>query len=92
MNLKEKHFEIINTIICTLTNGEQQINKKVVSISIFVPILCFPFAYKVGIGIGTIKVTANTQKVLAVPTQTKKKRYDSTYQAGSPVVKNLSPS
>ena len=44
----------------------------VVSISIFVPVLCFPFAYKVRIGIGTIEVTANTQQVLAVPTQTAK--------------------
>ena len=44
----------------------------VVSISIFVPVLCFPFAYKDRIGIGTIEVTANIQQVLAVPTQTAK--------------------
>ena len=34
--------------------------------------MCFPFAYKVRIGIGTIEVTANTQQVLAVPDQTAK--------------------
>ena len=44
----------------------------VVSISIFLPVLCFPCAYKVGIGIGTIEVTANNQQVLAVPAQTAK--------------------
>ena len=44
----------------------------VVSLSIFVPVLCFPFAYKVCIVIRTIEVTANTQQVLAVTTQTDK--------------------
>ena len=39
---------------------------------IFVPVLWFPFAYKVGIGIGKIEVMENTQQVLAVPTQTAK--------------------
>ena len=44
----------------------------VVSISIFLPVMCFPFAYKVGIGIGTIEITANTQQVLTFKAQTAK--------------------
>ena len=42
----------------------------VVSISIFVPVLCFLIAYKFRIGIGTIELTVDTQQVLTVTDQT----------------------